>query len=82
MNRRAVILCAVLWQGGCSALLALGAWARAIDPSSVLICIFATAVPATLLLDEQVGSPPINALLAKVRDVRKQGQASLLLVHE
>ena len=44
MNRRAVILCAVLWQGGCSALLALGAWARAIDPSSVLICIFALGI--------------------------------------
>ena len=33
VNRRAVILCAVLWQGGCSALLALGAWTRVIDPA-------------------------------------------------
>ena len=44
VNRRAVILCAVLWQGGCSALLALGAWTRVIDPSSVLICIFALGI--------------------------------------
>jgi MFS family permease len=44
VNRRAVILCAVLWQGGCSALLALGAWTRVIEPSSVLICIFVLGI--------------------------------------
>jgi MFS family permease len=44
VDRRAVILCAVLWQGGCSAFLALGAWTRVINPSSVLVCIFALGI--------------------------------------
>lgn len=43
-NRRAVIISAVLWQGGCSALLALGAWTRVIDANSVLACIFALGI--------------------------------------
>lgn len=40
-NRRVVLISAVLWQGACSALLALGAWTRVIDANSVLTCIFA-----------------------------------------
>ena len=40
VNRRVVIVSAVVWQGACAALLALGAWARAINPNSVLACIF------------------------------------------
>lgn len=44
VNRRAVLVCAALWQGGCSALLALGAWTGVINPSSVLICIFALGI--------------------------------------
>lgn len=43
-NRRVVIISAVLWQGGCSALLALGAWTRVIDANSVLACIFALGI--------------------------------------
>ncbi|MGB7791229.1 MAG: MFS transporter [Terrimicrobiaceae bacterium] len=41
VNRRAVLLAAVTWQGACSAVLALGAWTHAIGVSSVLACIFA-----------------------------------------
>ena len=44
VNRRVVIVSAVLWQGACAALLALGAWARVINPSSVLACIFALGI--------------------------------------
>jgi MFS family permease len=40
VNRRVVIVSAVLWQGTCVALLALGAWARLVKPHSVLACIF------------------------------------------
>jgi MFS family permease len=43
-NRRFVIVGAVLWQGACSALLALGAWTRVINPTSVLACIFALGI--------------------------------------
>ena len=43
-NRRVVIISAVFWQGGCSALLALGAWTRVIDANSVLACIFALGI--------------------------------------
>src|SRR4029450_813838 len=32
VNRRAVIVSAVLWQGACSALLAIGAWTSVINP--------------------------------------------------
>src|SRR6266576_1216711 len=34
VNRRAVIVSAVLWQAACSALLALGAWTDAFNPSA------------------------------------------------
>jgi MFS family permease len=44
VNRRAVIVGAVLWQGACVALLALGAWTRVINPSFVLACIFALGI--------------------------------------
>jgi MFS family permease len=44
VNRRAVILSAILWQATCSALLALGAWTEAIGPISVLVCIFALGI--------------------------------------
>jgi MFS family permease len=43
-NRRTVIVVAVLWQAACSALLALGAWTRAVNPSLVLLCIFLLGV--------------------------------------
>ena len=44
VNRRAMIVSAVLWQGACSALLAFGAWTDVINPSSVLACIFALGI--------------------------------------
>ena len=44
VNRRAMIVSSVLWQGACSALLALGAWIDVISPSSVLACIFALGI--------------------------------------
>lgn len=44
MNRRAVIVSAVLWQAACSALLAFGAWTDAITPEGVLVCIFALGI--------------------------------------
>ena len=44
MNRRVVVVSAVLWQGVCAALLALGAWTRVINPNSVLLCIFALGI--------------------------------------
>jgi MFS family permease len=44
VNRRIVIVSAVVWQGACAALLALGAWARVINPNSVLAGIFALAI--------------------------------------
>ncbi len=44
VNRRTVILCAVLWQAACSALLAIGAWTEVIDPNWVLVCIFALGI--------------------------------------
>ena len=44
VNRRALIVSAVLWQGACSAFLAFGAWTEAINPSAVLICVFALGI--------------------------------------
>ena len=44
VSRRAVIVSAVLWQGACSALLALGAWTDMISANSVLACIFALGI--------------------------------------
>ena len=44
VNRRTVIVSAVLWQGACAALLAFGAWARVINPGSVLACIFVLGI--------------------------------------
>jgi MFS family permease len=44
VNRRTVIVSAVLWQGACSALLALGAWTNALNIASVLACIFALGI--------------------------------------
>jgi MFS family permease len=44
VNRRAMIVGAVLWQGACSVLLAFGAWTDVISPSAVLACIFALGI--------------------------------------
>jgi MFS family permease len=44
VNWRTIIVSAVLWQGVCSALLAIGAWTSAININSVLACIFALGI--------------------------------------
>ena len=44
VNRRAVIVSAVLWQAAWSALLAFGAWTDVINPTAVLVCIFALGI--------------------------------------
>ena len=44
VNRRALIVSAVLWQGACSALLAFGAWTDVLSPSAVLACIFVLGI--------------------------------------
>ena len=44
VNRRLVIVSAVLWQGACVALLALGAWTHLVNVHSLLACIFALGI--------------------------------------
>jgi MFS family permease len=44
VNRRTLIVSAVLWQAAWSALLALGAWKDAINPVAVLACVFALGI--------------------------------------
>jgi MFS family permease len=44
VNRRTLIVSAVLWQAAWSALLAFGAWTDAINPSAVLACVFALGI--------------------------------------
>src|SRR5271166_6122361 len=44
VNRRAVVVSAVMWQAACSALLAIGAWTGVINSISVLACIFALGI--------------------------------------
>jgi MFS family permease len=44
VNRRAVIVSAVLWQAAWSLLLAFGAWTDLINPTAVLVCIFALGI--------------------------------------
>jgi MFS family permease len=44
VNRRTVIVSAVLWQAAWSVILAFGAWTDAINPSAVLACVFALGI--------------------------------------
>jgi MFS family permease len=44
VNRRVLIVSVVVWQGACSALLALGAWTHVINTNSVLACVFALGI--------------------------------------
>jgi MFS family permease len=44
VNRRILIVSTVVWQGACSALLALGAWTDVINTNSVLACVFALGI--------------------------------------
>jgi Na+/melibiose symporter-like transporter len=60
MNRRALVVSALLWQGGCSAVLAVGAWTRVIDPISILICIFALGIGLAF------GAPVLGAIVPDI----------------
>src|SRR5215510_9213760 len=44
VNRRTVIISAVLWQAAWSVILAFGAWTDVISPSAVLACVFALGI--------------------------------------
>ena len=44
VHRRVVMVSAVVWQGACAALLAVGAWTRAISPAFVLASIFVLGI--------------------------------------
>jgi MFS family permease len=44
VNRRTVIVSAVLWQAAWSVILAFGAWTDAINPNAVLACVFALGI--------------------------------------
>src|SRR6476620_910795 len=44
VNRRTVIVSAVLWQAAWSVILAFGAWMDAMNPSAVLACVFALRI--------------------------------------
>ena len=44
VNRRTVIVSAVLWQAAWSVVLAFGAWMDAMNPSAVLACVFALGI--------------------------------------
>ena len=44
VNRRTVIVSAVLWQAAWSVILAFGAWTDVINPSAVLACVFALGI--------------------------------------
>jgi MFS family permease len=48
VNRRLIIVSALLWQGACAALLALGAWTRLVNTHSLLACIFALGIGLAL----------------------------------
>jgi MFS family permease len=44
VNRRVLIVSAVMWQAICSGVLALGAWTGLISPNFVLACVFALGI--------------------------------------
>ena len=44
VNRRTLLVSAVLWQGACSAVLAFGTWMGVVHPISVVVCIFALGI--------------------------------------
>ena len=60
VNRRTVIIGAVLWQGVCVALLALGAFTKAINPNAVLASIFMIGIGLAF------GTPVWGAIVSDV----------------
>jgi MFS family permease len=62
VNRRTLIVSAVLWQAAWSAILALAAWTDVINPSGVLACIFALGIGLAL------GAPVWGAVVPDIVD--------------
>jgi len=60
VDRRLVIVSAVLWQGVCAALLALGAWTQVVNSNSLLACIFALGIGLAL------GAPVWGAIVPDI----------------
>ena len=72
VNRRAVVVSALLWQGACSALLAIGAWTRVINPISVLACIFALGIGLAF------AAPVMGAIVPDIVDTEELPSAITL----
>jgi MFS family permease len=72
VNRRAVIVTAVLWQGACSALLAIGAWTGVINSISVLVCIFALGIGIAF------AAPVMGAIIPDIVDAEELPSAITL----
>jgi protein-S-isoprenylcysteine O-methyltransferase Ste14 len=72
VNRRAVVVSALLWQGACSALLAIGAWTRVIHPISVLACIFALGIGLAF------SAPVMGAIVPDIVDTEELPSAITL----
>ena len=68
VNRRTVIVGAVLWQALWSAILAFGAWTDVLNPGAVLACIFALGIGLAF------GAPVWGAV---VPDIVKQRGAAI-----
>src|SRR5262245_37785163 len=62
VNRRVVIVCAVLWQAACSALLAIGAWTDLLVVPFVLSCIFVLGIGLAF------GAPVWGAIVPDIVD--------------
>ena len=72
VNRRAVVVSAVVWQGACSALLAIGAWTRELNPISVLACIFALGIGLAF------AAPVMGAIVPDIVDTQELPSAITL----
>jgi MFS family permease len=72
VNRHTVIVSAVLWQGACSAFLAIGAWTGAINSTSVLTCIFALGIGIAF------AAPVMGALIPDIVDTEELPSAITL----
>jgi MFS family permease len=62
VNRRVVIVCAVLWQSACSVLLALAAWTNLLAIPFVLACVFALGIGLAF------GAPVWGAIVPDIVD--------------
>ena len=62
VNRRVVIVCAVMWQAACSALLAIATWTNLLTMPFVLACIFALGIGLAF------GAPVWGAIVPDIVD--------------